>query len=140
MKPITFDSPIWQDTSPPILSLTSPKNMTYTTEDIALTFIPDEPINWIGYSLDKENNVTISCNATLINLPNGTHTITAYANDTAGNTGHTTVNFTVNLPPTENGRQVIDKNTLTALLIFAFLAAYVIMLGFMIRRRMRKKL
>jgi parallel beta-helix repeat protein len=141
MKPITFDSPIWQDTSPPTLSLTSPKNTTYTTENIALTFMPDEPITWIGYSLDKENNVTIGGNTTLVNLPDGTHTITVYANDTIGNIGHSTVNFTVNLPPTENGRQVIDKNTLTALLIFAFLAAYVIMLGFLIRRRrMRKKL
>jgi hypothetical protein len=105
--------------------------------------MPNEPFTWISYSLDKENNVTIGGNTTLFNLPDGKHTMTVYADDTAGNTGHSTVDFAIKaLTPTENGREIIDKNTLTALLMFAFLAAYVIMLGFLIRRRrrMRQKL
>ena len=142
MKPITLNSPIWQDNSPPTLFLTSPKNTTYTTKNIPLTFMPDEPITWIGYSLDKGNNVTIGGNTSLVSLPNGAHTVTVYANDAVGNIGHSTVDFTINtLSPTENGREIIDIDALTALLVFAFLAACVTVLGFLIRRRrLRKKL
>jgi hypothetical protein len=50
----------------------------------------------MGYSLDGQTNVTVSGNTTLAGLSDGVHTITVYANDTAGNMGHSvTVYFAV---------------------------------------------
>jgi len=89
------------DTTPPIISFLSPENKAYSVKVVPLTFTLSESTSWIGYSLDRQNNVTISGNTTLVNLPEGAHTITVYANDTAGNMGHSNmVHFTVNtLPP-----------------------------------------
>jgi len=52
-----------------------------------LIFVTDEETSWIGYSLDKLENTTISDNVTLSGLLDGLHEITVYANDMAGNTG-----------------------------------------------------
>jgi parallel beta-helix repeat protein len=73
------------DTTPPTISILSPENKTYTGKDVPLTFTVDETISWIGYSLDGQMNETIGGNITLNGLPDGIHTVTVYANDTAGN-------------------------------------------------------
>ncbi len=84
------------DTIPPTISMFSPENKTYTVEDVPLTFTVSEPTIWIGYSLDGQNNVTLSGNTTIASLSEGVHTITVFANDTAGNTGYSgTIYFTV---------------------------------------------
>jgi undecaprenyl-diphosphatase len=67
-----------------IVSISSPKNITYTLSDIPFTFIIYEPVSWIGYSLDGQTNVTITGNTTLTNLAEGSHHIIVYSNDTAG--------------------------------------------------------
>ena len=41
----------------------------------------------MGYSIDDQANTTISGNTTLTGLSEGSHSLTLYANDTAGNTG-----------------------------------------------------
>jgi hypothetical protein len=65
-----------------------------------LTFVVDEVTSWIGYSLNGEANVTISGSTTLTELPEGSHTILIYANDTVGNLGYSdTVYFTVDTTP-----------------------------------------
>jgi len=89
------------DNEPPIIDIIAPENKTYSSSDVALSFFLYEPTSWIGYSLDEQANVTISGNTTLIGLSDGVHTMTLFANDTAGNMGHSnTVNFTVDtLPP-----------------------------------------
>ena len=55
----------------------------------------------MGYSLDGEDNVTLTENLlTLSGLPNGSHNLTVYANDTAGNTGQSeTFFFTIAKEP-----------------------------------------
>jgi parallel beta-helix repeat protein len=73
------------DTTPPTISILLPENKTYAGKDVPLTFTVNETTSWMGYSLDGQMNVTISSNTTLNALPDGTHTITVYANDTAGN-------------------------------------------------------
>jgi len=75
------------DDTPPTISILSPEYKTYATSDVHLTFTVSESASWIGYSLDGQANVTIAGNTTLSGLPDGTHTITVYANDTAGNMG-----------------------------------------------------
>jgi hypothetical protein len=39
----------------------------------------------MGYSIDKQANITTDGNTTLTNLPTGSHEIQVFANDTAGN-------------------------------------------------------
>jgi hypothetical protein len=53
----------------------------------------------MGYSLDGQDNVSIVGNATLSGLPNGSHNVTVYVTDVAGNTGASeTVSFIVDAP------------------------------------------
>ncbi len=84
------------DSVPPVISNISVDNMTYTSTEIPLNFTVNENITSAAYSLDGEDNVTISGNTTLTGLAAGTHNLTVYAWDTAGNIGASqTVNFTV---------------------------------------------
>ena len=85
-----------EDTSPPVISILSPKGKAYSANEVSLTFTVGESTSWIGYSLDSQMNVTINHNTTVVGLADGLHTITVYANDTFGNMGYShTVYFTV---------------------------------------------
>jgi hypothetical protein len=89
------------DTTPPTISALSIQNTTYNMTDIDLSFSVSEPVSQITYSLDGQENVTIAGNTTLADLSIGTHNITAYAWDTAGNVGASkTITFTVTPFPT----------------------------------------
>jgi hypothetical protein len=69
------------------------------TADRLLNFAVDEEISWVGYSLDNQANVTINGNTTLKGLPAGSHNVTVYAKDSAGNIGASeTLFFTVEDP------------------------------------------
>ena len=88
--------PEFPDITPPSISIVSPENKTYTVSNVSLTFIVSEPTSWIGYSLGAQVNVTIAGNTTLTGLSDGTHNLTVYAKDTAGNTGTSeTIYFTI---------------------------------------------
>jgi len=82
----------------PTITVLSPQNLTYTNSSVPLTFAVYDysPISWIGYSLDKQANTTITGN-TIISVGNGAHGIVVYANDTFGNMGSSQmVCFTAN--------------------------------------------
>jgi hypothetical protein len=85
----------------PNIEVLSPENKTYAVTDVPLSLTVSEATFWIGYSLDGQMNVTVGDNTTLVGLSDGVHTITVYANDTAGNVGRSvSVYFTINaLPP-----------------------------------------
>jgi len=88
------------DVTPPTIGILSPESRTYNARDVQLIFTVNEPTQWMGYTLDGQNNLTISGNATIMNLPDGPHTIRVYANDTAGNTGiSSAVQFSVEATP-----------------------------------------
>ena len=72
------------DVAPPIITAFSVENKTYNQLNLPLDFAVNEPVSWLGYSLDNEANVTISGNTTLT-LNEGAHTLVVYVNDTAGN-------------------------------------------------------
>jgi hypothetical protein len=73
-----------------------PANKTFDTSSIPLNFTVDEPVSQVTYSLDGQENVTVSGNATLTGLSNGEHNVTVYARDEAGNVGSSeTTSFTV---------------------------------------------
>lgn len=75
------------DTFSPVIIVLSPENKTYSGSDIQSLITVDEPVSWIGYSLDGGDNVTIAGNVTLAVLSEGSHRITFYATDLIGNNG-----------------------------------------------------
>jgi len=89
-----------QEAIPPMVSVLSPSRQIYSSGNVSLVFSIDKPVNWVGYSLDEQQNVTVTGNATITNVTSGLHSITVYANDTFGVIGSSEpVNFTVVLAP-----------------------------------------
>jgi hypothetical protein len=83
----------------PVITVFSPENASYLSKDLLVNFTVDEPISWVGYSLDNQGNVTFTENSTLTDLTYGNHTIEVYAKDTAGVMGVSqTVNFAIKAP------------------------------------------
>jgi hypothetical protein len=84
------------DGNPPVISNLSLENKTYSQNNLSLNFTTDEQTSWIGYCLDGKTNVTIAENTTITDIATGSHSLTVFANDTAGNMGASeTINFTV---------------------------------------------
>jgi hypothetical protein len=81
-----FDVEFYVDTvTPPNVTILSPTDTTYPKEP-QLQFLVDKPVSWMGYSLDGQNNVTLTeKESNLPDLSNGPHSLTVYANDTRGN-------------------------------------------------------
>ena len=108
------------DNEPPTIDIVSPENKTYSVSDVSLNFSVYKPTSWIGYSLDEQENVTISGNTDLTGLSDGVRNITLFANDTVGNMGRSsTVYFTVDTTPPnivilspENKTYVVDSVSL----------------------------
>lgn len=84
---------------PPVVSVVSPENKTYTANNVTLAFTLNKQASWMGYSLDGQETVAVAGNTTLTALSNGFHNITVYAKDTFENTGVSeTVSFTIDVP------------------------------------------
>ena len=110
------------DTFSPQISVLSPENRTYGGDDIQSAFTINEPVSWMGYILDGEDNVTITGNVTLAVLSEGSHNITFYATDLVGNTGASrTVYFEVSLFPTVLVVAVAVSITIAAATAYLFL-------------------
>ena len=75
------------DTVPPNVIILFPESKTYGETDIKTVFTVDEPFSWIGYSLDGQDNVTVTGNVTLAVLPEGSHSLVVYSTDLVGNIG-----------------------------------------------------
>jgi N-acetylneuraminic acid mutarotase len=74
--------------TPPNITLDSSLNgMTSTNSSVPLVFSADKELDWVGYSLDGQANVTLSGNCTLTGLSGGSHSLRVFANDTFGNMG-----------------------------------------------------
>lgn len=71
----------------PVVSVVSPENKNYTSNNISLAFKVNKPAPWVGYSIDGQYNVTVTGNTTLPILTSGSHTIKVYAKDMFENTG-----------------------------------------------------
>jgi hypothetical protein len=89
------------DTIPPNIVILLPENKSYGEKDIQSVFTVDEPVLWMGYSLDGQDNMTVAGNVTLAVLTEGSHNLTFYATDLVGNTGDSeTVYFVIAPFPT----------------------------------------
>lgn len=95
-EPYQPQPPEMKDSTAPTIAHISLGNTTYHAPDLPLNFTVDEPVSWTGYSLDGQRNVTVGGNVTLLELSVGQHTLTVYANDTAGNSAASeTISFIV---------------------------------------------
>lgn len=83
------------DTFPPEITILSPENRTYNAASVPLSIAVNEAISRIDYSLDGKANATILGNTTLTGLSNGSHVLSVYAIDLAGNMGTSRVSFVV---------------------------------------------
>ncbi len=89
------------DLTPPNISILSPVNKTYTaanitTANIPLDFTVNENVSQVVFSLDGQDDTLIAGNTTLTGLSTGSHNVTMYARDVAGNTGASeTIYFTI---------------------------------------------
>ncbi|MBN1244014.1 hypothetical protein JXA31_00295 [Candidatus Bathyarchaeota archaeon] len=86
------------DIVPPAISIFAPENKTYNLENISLTFTVDKPTSHLWYSLDHYGKIDILPNTNLSGLPEGTHNLTVYVIDEAGNKASETVYFSVEEP------------------------------------------
>jgi hypothetical protein len=85
------------DTVHPTLKVLSPlQGETYASSNVTLNFAVDEPVGWVGYTIDGGHVVTSRINTTLTGLSFRTHVLRVYANDSAGNECFSpTIAFTV---------------------------------------------
>jgi N-acetylneuraminic acid mutarotase len=110
------------DTLAPQIIVFSPENKTYGATDIQSVFTVNEPVSWMGYSLDGEDNVTVTANVTLAVLSTGSHHITFYAIDLVGNTGASrTVYFEISPFPTVLVVAIAVIITITAATTYLYL-------------------
>jgi len=81
---------------PPEIKILSPADHAYNESNVPLIFNVDKPVNWMGYSLDGQENVTLTGNTTITGLTSGLHNITVYARDEFENMGASeTISFSV---------------------------------------------
>jgi hypothetical protein len=48
----------------PTIEIINPESVTYSIRNVSVDFVLNKPVSWIGYSLDENNNETISGNLT----------------------------------------------------------------------------
>jgi hypothetical protein len=74
------------DRTSPTVSFLPPENVS-STSAVPLNLTINESYSKIAYSLNRQQNVTVSGNSTIPHLPVGQYNVTFYAWDTAGNVG-----------------------------------------------------
>jgi hypothetical protein len=108
----------------PVVGSLSLENRTYSQGNLTLSFTTDQPTSWVGYCLDGNANVTVAGNVTLTGVADGTHNITVYAADLAGNIGASeNLYFSVEVPkpfPT----MLVAASTLSVAVVSAGLLVY----------------
>jgi hypothetical protein len=117
------------DTSIPSVSILSLENKTYYSANVTLTFDVNEPTSEMNYCLDGLN-ITLAGNTTLTQLSYGTHSLTVYATDIAGNTGASkTINFTIAREP----------QPFLIILVIASITTVVVCIGLIVYFKKRKR-
>jgi len=104
----TYSAAVWSnsaiyftvDTTPPHVFVLSPRHaQKYDNPNVPLDFTANESTSQLAYSLDGQENTTVAGNTTLIGLSEGTHNVTVYAWDNAGNVGASeTITFSIAEP------------------------------------------
>jgi len=89
--------PLVYDTTPPVITITSPTNTSYNSGTITLNVTNDSVIStwWYSNYTGEVANETFTPNISIAGYPEGLNNITVFANDTSGNINQTTIFFTV---------------------------------------------
>jgi len=96
------------DCPPEIAILSVKQRQAFSVDSVPLVFSVSEPVSWVSYSFDGQDNVTVAGNTTLTGLPNGEHNVKVYAIDDTGNVGVSeTITFTVNAFPTMHAIMIV---------------------------------
>jgi N-acetylneuraminic acid mutarotase len=85
----------------PTIKLLWPENKTYYESGIPMNFAVNKLDCWLRYSLDGGAAVDVSANITLSGFFYGSHNLTVYATDEAGNTATQSTVFTLSEPEPE---------------------------------------
>jgi hypothetical protein len=96
--PINVSDTVYFTIEPPKISILSPQTTTYNETSVSLVYSINGTTSQIYYTLDGQKSTSDTGNSTLTNLSNGSHNVTVYATDEAGNMGNQTVYFTVAKP------------------------------------------
>lgn len=127
--------PIGYGTVAPVICLVSPQNSVYNETNITVSFTISKPVSWIDYSLDGQENVTITGNTTLSGVTSGLHNVTVYAKDKFGNIGASeTVTFNVAKPESVEPAS-FQINSVLIVLCASVIIIAVCLLAFLKRRR-----
>jgi len=76
------------DQAPPVLVVSSPESKTYNVSSVGLNYTVTDSVSTVSceYSLDgNSNQALIGCQNAVLDLPDGNHSVTVYAIDSAGN-------------------------------------------------------
>jgi hypothetical protein len=110
---------------PPEIDVVSPARQTYNESSVSLVFTVDKPITWIGYSINGQDNITVTGNTTIAGLSNGLHNITVYAKDEFGNMGASeTIAFTIAVPEPFPASLVITASVASIAVVGVVLLVY----------------
>lgn len=113
----------------PQVTLFNIGNLTFS-EPFSLNFSINKPTVWTGYSLDGQDNVTVSGNVTLGELASGLHNVTVYAKDVFGYVGASeTIFFTI----------VEPEPFPTALVATSVITVAVVSIGLLLYFKKRKR-
>ncbi|MGD9131750.1 MAG: hypothetical protein PVH73_09300 [Candidatus Bathyarchaeota archaeon] len=141
----TDENGIIPELHPPYICIDSSQNVTYPTDNVSLTFTVNEETTWMSYSLDGQDNVTITETAlNLAELADGSHNMTVYATDTDGNTAASeTISFTVakevEPPLTKDDETTTDWTPFIIVTIAVAIAIVAVILYFTKKRKTTHK-
>ncbi|MDK2849806.1 MAG: hypothetical protein PWR32_473, partial [Candidatus Woesearchaeota archaeon] len=111
------------DTTPPILTLISPQDKTYESNQVWINVSSNEDLNNCVFSLDSGSNTSMNkLNETdyyyLLTTSDGAHNVVVYCNDTVNNTASVSRNFTIDtVPPSVTLNYPVDYANLSTSLI-----------------------
>jgi len=126
---VTGSSGIVQFSTLPITPTVVLQPLIINGTSSALNFTLDEPVSKITYSINNHDNVTISGNSTITNLPYGNSNITVYATNPAGNIGVSqTLTFTIAQP----------FPTFTVITVASTIAVLIVAVGLLVLFRKHK--
>ena len=106
------------DTSVPVITAVSPENRTYNSNSIDFAIISSESLINAWYFLDGGSMTLLSqVNSTSwenlnANVAEGSHTVTFYGEDLAGNIGTATISFIVDISSSSSGNGNNKKPTI----------------------------
>jgi hypothetical protein len=120
---VSVEVPKWA--SPPSVHLINTENATYASANVTLEFTVSKQTLWMVYSLDGQDNVTVTGNATMAGLSNGLHNVTVYVKDDFDNVGTSeTIYFTVEVPEPFPTLQIVAVSVAVVAVVAAGVMVY----------------